>query len=116
MPPNDDILRYQHMLDAAQKAVEFLKNRKRNDLDTDVQLSFALVRALEIIGEAANKITEDGRSMCPTLPWQDIIGMRNRIVHAYFDIDLDRVWDTIIFDLPPLIDEVHKFLKKYEEK
>jgi uncharacterized protein with HEPN domain len=66
-------------------------------------LAFALVRAIEIIGEAASRVGEETREAHPDLPWQDMTGMRNRIIHAYFDVDLDRVWDTVTEDLPPLM-------------
>lgn len=57
-------------------------------------------------------IFEAGRAECPTLPWASIVGMRNRLIHAYFDVDLDRVWDTVKCDLPPLIAELEFILGK----
>ncbi|MHC4932873.1 MAG: HepT-like ribonuclease domain-containing protein [Planctomycetota bacterium] len=62
------------------------------------------------MGEAASKVTEDTRRMHPSLPWLDVIGMRNRLIHAYFDVDLDRVWDTLTADLPPLTTELERIL------
>ena len=59
---------------------------------------------IEIIGEAASKVTDETKSKFPTISWASIIGMRNRLIHAYYDIDLDRVWDTVVDDLPSLID------------
>ena len=103
------------MLDAAEKALDFIKYKRRSDLDIEPMLTFAIVRALEIIGEAANKITDEGRSEYSNLPWPKIIGMRNRIVHAYFDINLDRVWETVTYDLPSLIDELKRILNDYNE-
>lgn len=88
----EDTIRMLHMLDAAREAISFSRGRTRTDLDSDKMLTFALVRAIEIVGEAASKVTAQTRSEFPEMPWQDIVGMRNRIVHAYFDIDLDRVW------------------------
>ena len=102
----DDFIRIQHMLEAAQEAVAFAEGRSRNDLATDRMLSLAIVRCVEIVGEAAANVSAEGRDRCPQIPWNDIVGMRNRVVHAYFDIDLQLVWDTIIDDLPPLIAEL----------
>lgn len=99
------------MLEAAGEAQAFVRNRKRGDLDTDRMLSFALVRAIEIIGEAAARVSPSTQEQFPSLPWPAIVGMRNRIVHAYFDVDLDRVWDTITDDLPPLLAELRSALE-----
>lgn len=74
-------------------------------------LSFAIVRAIEIIGEAAGKITPEGRAGFTGLPWLSIIAMRNRLIHAYFVIDLDRVWETVTDDLPPLMAALRDTLK-----
>ncbi len=73
-------------------------------------LVHSLVSCVEIIGEAAAQIGPITRSQSPSIPWQDIVGMRNRLIHAYFDIDLDRVWDTITEDLPPLVSELEKLI------
>ena len=81
----DDLVRLRHMLDAAQEAIEFVKDKHREDLDNDRKLTLALVKDLEIIGEAAYQITEETRRALPEIPWEDIIGMRHRLVHAYFD-------------------------------
>lgn len=106
MPPEADVIRLRHMMEASQQAMEFVQGRSRTDLDSDQMLTFALVRALEIVGEAASKVSLETRAEYPQLPWPSIIGMRNRIIHAYFDVDLDRVWDTVVDDLPALISEL----------
>ncbi len=77
--------------------------KSRQSLDDDRMLVLALVKSIEIIGEAASKLSVSTREEIPTLPWAEIIGMRNRLIHAYFDVDLDRLWDTVNYDLPPLI-------------
>ena len=94
------------MLDAAREACSFSRGQKRADLDRDRMLTLALLKSLEIIGEAANGVSSDTQSRYPGIPWRDIIGMRNRLVHVYFDVDLDLVWDTIRTSLPPLIVEL----------
>jgi uncharacterized protein with HEPN domain len=73
-------------------------------------LVLSLIRELEIIGEAASKISAETRSQNTSIPWQDISGMRNRLIHAYFDVDLDTVWSTVSRDLPTLKAELEKIL------
>ena len=98
-----DEIRLRHMLDAAREALSFVQGRTRSDLDGDRQVVLALVKDIEIVGEAAAQVTEAGRREFPEIPWQPIVGMRNRLVHAYFDINLDVVWKTVQGDLPQLI-------------
>ena len=98
------------MLDAAGAAVGFLSGRTRRDLETDRMLSFAVVRAIEIIGEAASKVTQDAQAAFRNIPWADVTAMRNRLIHAYYEVDLSRVWDTVTDDLPPLISELERVL------
>ncbi len=81
-------VRVGHMNKAAEDAMRLIADRTRADLDSDRMLLFALVRAVEIIGEAASKVSEETRSAHAEIPWK-VIGMRNRLVHAYFDIDAD---------------------------
>jgi len=100
---DEDRIRLRHMLDAARDAVAFAQGRKREDLDRDRQFALALVKCVEIIGEAASQVTAEGQKEVAALPWQDIINMRHRLVHAYYDINMEILWRTIIKDLPPLI-------------
>ncbi|MBI3813866.1 MAG: DUF86 domain-containing protein [Nitrospinae bacterium] len=106
----DDIIRLQHMFDAAKEAMSFVANRSRSDLDNNRMLVLSLLKDIEIIGEAANKVSTEVRDKYINVPWLDIIGMRNHLIHGYFDIDLDIVWDTVTKDLPPLIVELEKIL------
>ncbi|MCU0516167.1 MAG: DUF86 domain-containing protein [Oscillatoria sp. Prado101] len=106
----DDPVRLRHILDAATEAVSFAQNRTRSDLDTDRMLVRALVQCLEVIGEAASRITKERREELPQIPWSQMIGMRNRLVHAYFDIRLDVVWRTVTEDLPVLIAELENII------
>jgi len=98
----DDAVRLQHMLDASNEAMEFARGKSRTDLDKNRMLVLSSVKAIEIIGEAAYRIGEETRHQLPEIPWEDIIGMRHRLVHAYFDINLDILWKTIQDDLPML--------------
>jgi uncharacterized protein with HEPN domain len=82
----------------------------RSSLDSDRKLSLALVRLIEIVGEAAAYVSKDKQSQLLEIPWKNVIGMRNRMIHAYFDVDLDVVWQTINEDLPTLIDALERIL------
>lgn len=97
-----DRVRVLHMLDAARQAMAFTAGRSRADLDTDTMLMLALTRLLEILGEAAKNVSPKTRALTPELPWRQIAGTRDRIVHGYFDVDLDVVWRIITEELPPL--------------
>ena len=91
------------MLDAAEDALSFVVGREREDLGKNRMLALALVRSIEIIGEAGARVSEEGRAEVPDLPWREIVAMRNRLIHAYFDVDLDVVWRTVEDDLPTLV-------------
>lgn len=95
--------RLRHMLDAAREAVSFAHGRSRADLDVDRMLLLSLVKCVEIVSEAAANVSAEARREVPDIPWRDAVRMRNRLIHAYFDINLDRVWETVQSDLPPLI-------------
>lgn len=106
----DDEIRLRHILDAARQALDFARDETRASLDKDRKLEFALVKAIEIVGEAASQVSTESRENLPQIPWSNIIGMRNRLIHAYFDINLDILWKTITEELPPLIAELEKIL------
>ena len=108
----DDRIRLRHMLEAAHEAVAFAEGRPRGDLDHDRMLARAVVRCIEIVGEAAANVSPEGRNQFPDIPWGDIVGMRNRVVHAYYDIDTDRIWDTLVDDLPSLIRQLEQILHR----
>ncbi len=92
------------MLDAARKAVRRAAGRSREDLEAeDDDLADALVRRISVIGEAATRVSADVRLALGEIPWNDVIGMRNRLIHAYFDINLDILWATVQDSLPVLI-------------
>jgi uncharacterized protein with HEPN domain len=106
MLPEADRVRLEHMLGAARSAVGFIQGRRRPDLDSDDMLMFALVHALAIIGEAASQVSVQTRQTLPLVPWRLIVGMRHRLVHGYFEVDLDRVWDTATQYVPTLIEQL----------
>lgn len=102
----DDAVRIRHMIDAAEAALRFIDGRERADLDRDEMLCFALVRAVEVIGEAASKVGAEARAELPAVPWSAVTGMRNRLIHAYFDVNLDILWATIKQALPTLLTQL----------
>ena len=102
----DDRARLRHMLDAARLAQRFAQGRTRRDLDDDPMLVLALVKAVEIAGEAAYQTSESTRSSLEAIPWSDIIAMRHRLVHDYTNINFDILWSTIRDDLPDLISAI----------
>lgn len=105
MPP-EDRMRWRHMIEAAEDAISFVSGRARADLDHDRMLLFAVVRAIEIIGEAASKVSPQTRVSYNEIPWPAIIGMRNRLVHAYFDIDASIVWVAVTEEIPALLSQL----------
>lgn len=111
----DDINRLNHMLDAINDITEFTKDKKRNDLKDDKMLSYSLVHLLELIGEAANGISNEFQMNNSNIPWKAIIGMRNRLIHGYFDIDLNIVWKTVNKDIPKLKREIEKIIMSEKE-
>jgi uncharacterized protein with HEPN domain len=105
-----DIIRLRHMFDAAKEAMSFIQEEKRASLDADRKLVLALMKSVEIIGEAATKVTKECQEDLSQIPWPSIIGMRNRLIHAYFDVNLDILWKTVTEDIPNLIDELETIL------
>jgi uncharacterized protein with HEPN domain len=102
------------MLDAAREAIGYTEGRSRGDLATDTMLARALVKCLEIVGEAASRISMETRA--ENIPWAQINGMRNRLIHAYFDINLDEVWGTVASDLPVLVRALETLLETDEKE
>jgi uncharacterized protein with HEPN domain len=104
----DDQTRLHHMLEAAREATEMARGQQRGDLDTDRKLCLSLVHLLEIIGEAAKGVSPEFRQKHPHLPWKKTSGMRDRLIHGYFDVNLDIVWQTVTEDLPALTAKLEK--------
>lgn len=113
MPHHDDSDRLRHMLEAARKAIQFIDGRERTDLETDEQLALALVRLLEVIGEAAYRISSETRERHPGIEWKPIMAVRNRLIHGYADVDMGIVWNIIVDDLPPLISQLEKIIPSH---
>ena len=98
------------MLLSAKIAISYIQEKSINDLENNLQLQDAIIRRLLIIGEASNRISDTTQQTLPTIPWQLIKGMRNRLVHEYDDIDLNTVWETVQTSLPILIIELEKIV------
>ena len=91
------------MLDAAREALAFVQGRARDDLRTDRMLALALIKEIEMIGEAAANVSPELKQPAASIPWAAIVGMRNRLIHAYFEVDFNILWDTVTSALDPLI-------------
>lgn len=99
----EDKIRIWHMIDAAEEAISFTKNIPQKEFNKNRMLVLSTIKEIEIIGEAASKITEETVVFYSEIPWKDIVGMRNRLIHGYFDVDVKLVWNTTKNDLPALI-------------
>jgi len=106
----DDRVRLRHIVDALDAAIRFTEGRSREDLDRDQMLAFALLHAIQIVGEAAVNITGEFREQHPQIPWALIAGMRHRLVHAYFDINHDILWTTATESVPELLAQIDRLL------
>jgi uncharacterized protein with HEPN domain len=95
-----------HMLDMAKKAVAKVRDLPRDGYDADENLRLALVHLVQVIGEAARKVSGDFTAAHPEVPWEDIIGMRHKLVHDYLGVDEDIVWQVVIEDLPKLVESL----------
>jgi len=99
----DDRVYLGHMLDMAKKAASKVTGISRADYDADENLRLALAHLVQIIGEAAGRVSPEGRATLPAVPWREITGMRHKIVHDYLNVDEDIVWAVVTSDLPQLV-------------
>ena len=107
MPRDRDRVRLLHMLEHAREAIQLVAGKTRQDLDAERVLSLAVVRLLEIIGEAATGVSAESRGKFPAIPWAEIVGLRNRLIHGYDCVDMDIVWSIVQGDLPDLVYELN---------
>jgi len=108
----DDSMRLRHMLDHAVEAVEMAAGKDRQDLKADRQFCLAMTRLVEIVGEAAVHVSSEGRQQWSFMPWAEVVGLRNRLIHGYDAVDLDILWDIIQEDLPSLIIDLQRILER----
>jgi len=109
---HDDAVSLKDMIDHARESLDLLGGTTREAFRDHRVLQLALTRLVEIVGEAANRVSEATQRAHPDIPWSNIIGMRNRLVHGYDVIDYDLLWDTVTSDLPPLIAALQKIAKE----
>ncbi|HRO24636.1 MAG TPA: DUF86 domain-containing protein [Promineifilum sp.] len=112
MSRHDEIIRLHHVRDHTAEAISMADGKTRDDLDADRMLELALVRLMEIIGEAAGRISPETRAKLPEIPWSDVVAMRNRLIHGYDNVDHDILWDTITHDLPLLLEAVDNLIEQ----
>lgn len=110
MSRRDDSVPMRHMLDHAREAVAMIQGRARSALDTDRLLQLAITRLVEIVGEAANRVTTQGRVRYAEIPWHEVINTRHRIIHGYDTVDYDIVWRILTEELPALIAALERAL------
>jgi len=111
----DDTSRLGHMLDYARTARRLVEGRARDDLEHDEALRLALIRAVEVIGEAAAQVSQTTQISHPDIPWRQMVGTRNRLIHGYDAVDHDVLWDIVELDLPPLIQRLEDILGAEDE-
>lgn len=88
-----------------------IEGKERADLRHERMLELSLIRLIEVVGEAAARVTPEGQAKYSSIPWPQVVGMRNRLIHGYDQVDLDILWDTIEVDLPPFITKLEKILE-----
>lgn len=115
MSRHEDLPRLRHMLDHAKEAVEMAQGITRSSIDTDRKLNLSLVRLLEIVGEAAARVSIGTRERYPDIPWQEIVSLRNRLIHGYDQVDFDILWEIIQRDLPTLVAQLEKMVDSIEK-
>ncbi len=106
-----DIVFLQHILDAINLIEEYTKNKSYKDFENNRMLQDAVIRELEIIGEATKNLSKELRKAHPHIPWKQIAGMRDKLIHGYFGVDLEAVWNTVTKDLPILKKNIKKILE-----
>ncbi len=112
MTRHEPIVSIGHMLDHAREARDLLKDRHRAELDRDRLLNLAMVRLMEVIGEAARRVPEVLRDQYPDVPWRDIADLRNRLIHGYDTINFDLLWTIVNKDLPLLIAQLEQIIAR----
>jgi uncharacterized protein with HEPN domain len=108
----DDLVYLKHVLDAISRIEEYVQNVKHEDFMNNHLIQDGVIRQLEVIGEATKKLSKKIRNKYPDIPWKDIAGMRDKLIHDYFGVDLDAVWSTIEKDIPPLKEVISKIIKE----
>lgn len=110
MTRRDDAITLRQMLEYAKEAIALTTGKSRTDVESDRVLCLATVRLLEIIGEAAGRVSKETQCKNPQIPWGEIVGLRNRLIHGYDSVDIRVVWEILVSDLPDLVKELEKLV------
>jgi uncharacterized protein with HEPN domain len=110
---HDELVYLRHILDAINTVEEYLQGVDEKKFKGTRLLQDGAIRQIEIIGEAVRHISKDIRKTYPKIPWQDVAGMRDKLIHGYFGVDIEKVWDTAQEDLPVLKQQVMGILKDF---
>jgi uncharacterized protein with HEPN domain len=108
MPRRDLAITLRQMLQYTREAMEMGERVTRDRLGIDIVLTRSLLHTLEMIGEAARRVAEEDRKRYPAIPWQDIVDLRNRLIHGYDRVDYDTVWEIVTGDLPRLATDLER--------
>jgi uncharacterized protein with HEPN domain len=106
--PKDDLVYVGHMLDMAHQARQLVAGKSRADYDADIALRLALAHLVQSIGEAARRVSPALQHANPDIPWRNIVGIRHKVVHDYFYVDFDIIWDVVTADLPALVSRLEQ--------
>lgn len=112
MTRRDPMVYVFHMMDYSRNTIDMAQGHSRSDMDSNMMLRLALIKAVETIGEAASRVPDDFRSRYPEIPWRETRDLRNRLVHEYDRIDLDTLWNIIQNHIPPLIGQLEDLISK----
>ena len=108
--PRDDSVYLLHIRDAIDKIQGYTKGVSEHSFQTNTLVQDAVIRQIEIIGEATKRISEATRTGASDIPWQDIAGMRDKLIHDYFGVDIEKVWLTVQVDIPVLKTKISKLV------
>lgn len=114
MTQHDPKVSFLQMRDHVREAIAFTRNKTRDELMQDRVLNLALTRLLEVLGEAATRVSPELRERHSGIPWQQIIGLRNRLIHAYDQVDLEILWEIVSEDLPPLSGKLDDIIRDWK--
>jgi len=110
-----DLIRLQHILDAINEIESFLNNKNEDEFQINSMLQSACIRQLEIIGEAASRLSDTTKKNIEDIEWRELIGLRNILVHEYFGVDLSIIWQIIDIDLPELKDKIKLIIQDFQK-